>query len=178
MKNYNMPLKILIGGETNIPGWTTMNIDTNSNPDIISDIVELKNVSPNTVSVFYLSHVLEHIRLPQVVPTLSKLYDAMIQNSTLYISVPNLDVIFKLLSDYDLNIMDKINLIRIIYGGQINDYDYHYFGYNFEILSAFLLTCGFTNIRQVDEFNIHLDTSSFRPYKNIPISLNIICNKI
>jgi predicted SAM-dependent methyltransferase len=177
MKNTEKNKLIIIGGNTKIPGWVTMNADPATDPDILSDICELKGIENNSVSVFYLSHVLEHIRFPQVIPTLNKLYKAMNENSSLFISVPDLTTLGNLLHDKDLNNFEKIHVLRMIYGGQISDFDYHYFGYTFEILSAILQTVGFVGIRKVDEFNLHIDTSSFSPYKNTPISLNVVCHK-
>jgi len=174
----NRPLKIIIGGDSSFPDWKTMNADPETNPDILSDITTLSGVEANSVSVFYLSHVLEHIRLPDVLATLSKIYVAMNKHSTLFISVPDLTILNNLLHDTSLDINQKIHVLRMIYGGQVSEYDYHFFGYTYEILDAFLKTTGFSKIRKVKNFSLHNDTSSFAPYKGIPISLNIICHKL
>jgi predicted SAM-dependent methyltransferase len=173
----NKPLKVIIGGDSAIPDWKTMNADPATNPDILSDIVNLSGIESNSVSVFYLSHVLEHIRLTDVLATLSKIYDAMNMNSTLFISVPDLTILNQLLHDKSLDINQKIHVLRMIYGGQISNYDYHFFGYTYEILEAFLKNTGFSKIRKVEDFSLHKDTSNFKPYKGIPISLNVICHK-
>jgi predicted SAM-dependent methyltransferase len=173
----NTPLKVIIGGESAFPDWKSMNADSSTSPDILSDITALSGIDENSVSVFYLSHVLEHIKLTDVLLTLSKIYAAMNKHSTLFISVPDLTVLSQLLQDNELDINQKIHVLRMIYGGQISNYDYHYFGYTYEILEAFLKTTGFTKIRKAKYFSLHKDTSSFTPYKGIPISLNIICHK-
>jgi len=174
MQNF---LKIIIGGEANIPTWKSMNANPELNPDYLSDLIELKGLVDSTVSVFYLSHVLEHIKLPNLLPTLSKMHSKLIDGGTVYISVPDLDCLSKLLSEASLDINQKIHVLRMIYGGQVNEFDYHYFGYNFEILEAFLKNSGFRNIRRVKNFDLFRDTSSFAPYFSRPISLNIICHK-
>lgn len=169
--------RVIIGGSSEIPGWISLNADPSTNPDIISDICELKNIEDNSVSVFYLSHVLEHITLTNVEKTLKKLFVAMTNNGSLYISVPDLEVLGEHLRNKDLGIEQKIHVLRMIYGGQISNFDYHYFGYTFEILNFFLKESGFVNIEKVKSFNLHKDTSEFTPYFGIPISLNIICHK-
>jgi predicted SAM-dependent methyltransferase len=170
--------RVIIGGSSEIPGWITLNADPSTNPDILSDICELKNIEDNSVSVFYLSHVLEHITLSNVEKTLKKLFVAMTNNGSLYISVPDLEVLGEHLRNKDLGIEQKIHVLRMIYGGQISDFDYHYFGYTFEILNYFLKKSGFENIEKVKSFNLHKDTSEFTPYFGVPISLNIICHKL
>jgi predicted SAM-dependent methyltransferase len=177
MSSLNHPLKVIIGGSTDVPGWTSMNADPATKPDILSDISELKGIEPNSVSVFYLSHVLEHIHLPNIVPTLTKLYNGLMDQGKLYISVPDLTVLMHLLHHGELDINQKIHVLRMIYGGQVSNYDFHYFGYTYEILKTFLEHSGFINIQKVDFFGIHKDTSDFSPYFNTPISLNIICQK-
>ena len=177
MPNINSQLKIIVGGSSKIPGWTSINADPSTKPDILSDVTILSGVKSNSVSIFYLSHVFEHIKLLDVLQTLSKIYDALTIDGDLYISVPDLTVLNQLLHDNELDINQKIHVLRMIYGGQVSEYDYHYFGYTFEILQAFLILSGFKNIRKVKYFDLHEDTSSFTPYKGLPISLNVICNK-
>ena len=169
--------RILIGGSTNIPGWITFNADPSTQPDILGDIREIQVIENDSVGVFYLSHVLEHVELSQVLPTLTKLYAALTKHGSLFISVPDLSILTSFLSDAELDINQKLHVLRMIYGGQISRFDYHYFGYTYEILSAFLAAAGFVGIRKVKYLDIHRDTSSFAPYKGIPISLNVVCHK-
>ncbi|WP_146100118.1 hypothetical protein [Limnohabitans sp. TS-CS-82] len=169
--------RVIIGGSSEIPAWTTMNADPSTNPDILSDICDLSQIEENSVSVFYMSHVFEHIPLFKVESTLKKLFTAMTSNSTLYISVPDLSILGKQLESQQLGIQQKIHVLRMIYGGQVSDFDFHYFGYTFEVLSFFLQAAGFHNIRKVKYFNLHKDTSNFSPYFDTTISLNIICHK-
>lgn len=169
--------RVIIGGSSEIPSWITMNADPSTNPDILSDICELNQIEENSISVFYLSHVLEHIPLYKVEKTLNKLFKAMTQHGSLYISVPDLSVLTDHLKDPRLGIQQKIHVLRMIYGGQVSDYDFHYFGYTYELLSYFLSNAGFSKIEKVEQFNLHKDTSEFRPYFDTPISLNVICHK-
>jgi hypothetical protein len=61
----------------------------------------------------------------------------------------------------------------MMFGGQIDDYDFHYIGLNFEILFSYLKIAGFSSASKVDEFNLFSDTSIYKPY-GVPISLNVI----
>ena len=67
--------------------------------------------------------------------------------------------------------------MRMMFGGQIDKYDYHYFGWNFEFLKDYIQDAGFKNMKRVDSFGLFDDTSDFAPYNNVRISLNVIAYK-
>ena len=62
--------------------------------------------------------------------------------------------------------------MRIIYGGQIDKYDFHYFGWNSIFMKQFLTKAGFLKHEKVDGFGLFDDTSNYKPY-GFPVSLNI-----
>ena len=66
--------------------------------------------------------------------------------------------------------------MRMIFGGQIDENDFHYFGWNFQFLSDHLTQTNFTKVEKVNSFSLFEDTSDYKPY-GFPISLNIIAYK-
>ena len=70
----------------------------------------------------------------------------------------------------------KIHVLRMIFGGQTDDYDFHYFGWNFGFLKSALDKTKFIKIEKVINFNLFEDTSNYKPY-GFPVSLNIIAYK-
>ena len=64
----------------------------------------------------------------------------------------------------------------MIFGGQTDQFDFHYFGWSQDFLKSFLLEAGFIEIKRVKSFLLFNDTSDYAPY-GAPISLNIIANK-
>jgi len=66
--------------------------------------------------------------------------------------------------------------MRMIFGGQVDEYDYHYFGWNYEFLSDYLTQANFSEFKRVQSFGLFDDTSDFKPY-GFPISLNVIATK-
>ena len=66
--------------------------------------------------------------------------------------------------------------MRMIFGGQTDEFDYHYFGWNFEFMKNFLEVAGFRNIEKVQSLGLFDDTSDYKPY-GFPISLNVIATK-
>jgi len=64
----------------------------------------------------------------------------------------------------------------MIFGGQKDEYDFHYFGWDFELLSGLLKNVGFKKIEKVRSFSLFDDSSDLAPYGE-PISLNLIAEK-
>jgi hypothetical protein len=83
--------------------------------------------------------------------------------------------------DRNMTLQDRWYLVNVLFGGQQNPLDYHYFGYSEDILSFFLKQFGFCQIKRVGPFNmgfhdqngIFADSSDivFRGYL---LSLNIV----
>ena len=66
--------------------------------------------------------------------------------------------------------------MRMIFGGQEDESDFHYFGWNFRFLSDHLKQTNFSKVEKVNSFDLFEDTSEYKPY-GFPISLNIIAYK-
>ena len=66
--------------------------------------------------------------------------------------------------------------MRMMFGGQTDKYDFHYFGWNILFLKSYLIGAGFKNIEKVKTFSLFEDTSDYAPYGE-PISLNVIAYK-
>jgi len=64
----------------------------------------------------------------------------------------------------------------MMFGGQIDDFDIHYMGWNQEFLFEHLQIAGFSQGTRVESFGLFSDTSDFKPY-GFPISLNVIAIK-
>ena len=93
-----------------------------------------------------------------------------------YVSVPDLEVLCRIFIDKNAPIKVKFHVMRMIFGGQIDKFDYHYFGWNFDFMSAYLEEAGFKKAEKVKTFDIFNDTSSYAPYGPL-ISLNVIAYK-
>jgi hypothetical protein len=64
----------------------------------------------------------------------------------------------------------------MIFGGHVDQYDYHVTGLNEEFLTVFLNSAGYNNISRVNGFGLFNDTSDMK-YKDVPISLNMTARK-
>lgn len=93
-----------------------------------------------------------------------------------YVSVPDMDILCKIFIDPKAPLKVKFHTMRMMFGGQIDDFDFHYFGWNLEFMKEFLTKSGFKKIDRVKSFSLFKDTSDYAPY-GPPISLNLIAYK-
>ena len=173
-----MQRKLLIGGIQKAPGWEVLNIIPGAHVDHVGDAKDLSHYPDNTFTEIYASHVLEHFDYMGVLlSVLKEWYRVLKPGGSIYISIPNLDILAKLfLSRDQLNFNERFHVMRMIFGGHVDQYDYHVVGLNQEFLEFFLTEADFINIRRVDNFSLFNDTSSML-FKGVPISLNMIAEK-
>ncbi|RZL03858.1 MAG: methyltransferase domain-containing protein [Rubrivivax sp.] len=169
-------MKLHIGGREVKEGWKLLNIMPLPGVDYLGDVCDLSQFADNSIDELYASHVLEHISQAKVGPTLKGLHRVLKPGGRLLISVPDLDVLCHAMLNPNLTPDNKFHVMRMIFGGQVDDFDYHYFGWNWTFLTSFLKGAGFSTMEKVEGFGIFTDTSDFKPY-GFPISLNVIATK-
>lgn len=170
--------KLHIGGKTAHPEWEILNAVPAPEVDHIGNANDLSKFPDNTFDAIYASHVLEHFDYKnELQKTLTEWHRVLKAKGTIYISVPDLDILAQLfLLKNQLTIDQRFHVMRMMFGGHVDEYDYHVVGLNFEFLTHFLHQSGFTNIRQVKEFGIFSDTSTLQ-FGGVPISVNVVAEK-
>ena len=93
-----------------------------------------------------------------------------------YVSVPDMDILCKIFLDPKPPIGIKYEVLRMIFGGQMDEFDFHYFGWNMSFIEFFFKETGFKKIERVKSFSLFNDTSEFS-FHGVPISLNVISYK-
>jgi predicted SAM-dependent methyltransferase len=169
-------LKLHIGGKQKREGWKILNIQPGENVDYIGDISNLNQFPEGSCDQVYASHVLEHVRQQDIPQTLAGIYRILEPGGQLLVSVPDWDVLCHLFINPKAPLTVKWHALRIMLGGQIDANDYHYCGFNQELLFKFLQEAGFKNMSRVESFGLFNDTSNFAPY-GFPISLNASATK-
>ena len=154
-----------------------LNIQKNDGVDFIGDISDLSQFEDNSIDEIYASHVVEHINQKNIKKTLSGIHRVLTTNGKFYISVPDMDVLCRIFISKEAPTKVKFHVMRMMFGGQIDEFDFHYFGWNLEFLKDYLSSAGFKKIEKVKFFSIFNDTSNYAPYNEVPISLNIIAYK-
>ncbi len=174
-------MKLNIGGEQKKEGWKILNIQKKEGVDFIGDISDLSQFDESSIDEIYASHIVEHVDQNKIKATLKGIHRILKDNGKFYISVPDMEVLCRIFLAKDAPNKVKFHAMRMMFGGQIDKYDYHYFGWNYEFLKIYLIEAGFKNLERVKSFGLFDDTSDFAPYDNgsgkVPISLNVIAYK-
>jgi predicted SAM-dependent methyltransferase len=167
--------KLHIGGQQPHPEWEILDAIPHPRVTHLGNAKDLSRFADATFAAVYASHVAEHFGYPE--PLLQALREwrrVLAPGGMLYISVPDLDILAELfLLRESLDIHGRFHVMRMMFGGQVDEHDFHHVGLNEEFLRDFLNVAGFTDVQRVDEFGIFDDTSSFA-FNGVPISCNLI----
>lgn len=173
-----MVRKLNIGGEQAHPEWEIFNIQPGEHVDHVGDAQDLSCFADETFDEIYASHILEHFDFNGSLPAVLKhWYRVLKPGGKMYISVPNLEVLCRFFAMKDeFTFKQRLMLMHMMFGGHSSNHDYHYTGFDFDILAHFLANAGFTRMIPVEELGIFEDTSVVC-IKGVPISLNVIVLK-
>jgi len=173
-----MKRKLHIGGQQKVEGWEILNANPGPFVDHICNANDVSRFADATFAEIYASHVVEHLDYKiELESTLKQWLRILEPGGKIYISVPDLDVLAGLILAKDqLTMEERFFVMRMIFGGHIDQYDYHVVGLNAEFLAAFLAQAGYQNIKIVPGFGLFNDTSNML-FKGVAISLNVIAQK-
>ena len=168
-------LRLHIGGKDVRAGWKILNIQAEPGVvDFVGNCCDLSGFGTGTVSAVYASHVLEHVshreELPRAISEIRRVLDS---DGVFLMSVPDMKVLCELFLDETLRFGQRHHVMRILFGGQNDEHDYHRVGLWRDYLVRLLREAGFHTIRQVREFGLFNDASTTVIRKR-PISLNLI----
>lgn len=172
-------LRLHIGGKEVHPDWKILDIEARPEVDFVRDAADLSQFADNSVEQIYASHVLEHFYYNlngELIGVLQEWHRVLKPEGKLLISVPNLKTLCWLYLHPNLEPLERHHLMRIMFGGQVNQYDVHKVGFDFETLGLYLQEVGFQEYEQVSEFHLFNDCSSLRLLDTL-ISLNVIAKK-
>jgi predicted SAM-dependent methyltransferase len=142
----------------------------------VGDMSDLSKFDNESITDVYASHVFEHVKQADVLKTLMDIHRVLCPGGKFYVSVPDLDILCHAFINPAVSPDIKFHVMRMIFGGQTDAHDFHYFGWNQVFMVSFLEQAGFTSFERVTSFGIFEDTSEFMPY-GFPISLNVIATK-
>jgi predicted SAM-dependent methyltransferase len=169
-------MKLHIGGEQKKNGWKILNIQKKDNVDFIGNITDLSQFENNSIEEIYASHVFEHVLQSEVNKTLKGIHRVLVDGGKFYVSVPDMDILCRMFIDPKAPLKVKHHAMIMMFGGQIDKFDIHYFGWNHQLVIDFFGQAGFKKLERVKSFNLFKDTSDYAPYGQ-PISLNVIAIK-
>jgi predicted SAM-dependent methyltransferase len=165
-----------IGGKEPKPGWKILNAMNFEGVDFSGDVRDLSRFPDGCCEKVYASHVMEHIGQRDFATTLTGINRILCKGGEFYFSAPDLETLCRLFLNPELGPAERFHVMRMMFGGQIDDYDFHYIGLTNEFMLDFLRQSGFSSARRVESFGLFDDTSDYKPY-GVPISLNLIAIK-
>lgn len=173
-----MTRRLHIGGEQPHPDWEIFNIQKGPNVDHVGNAKDLSRFEDQAFDELYASHILEHFDYNgPLQEVLKEWYRVLKLEGKLYISVPDMDVLCRFFTMQEkFTFQERCHLMRTMFGGHTDQYDYHYVGLYLDLLSLFLVDAGFQKAQRVKYFGIFKDASMLCA-RNIPLSLNIIAFK-
>ena len=171
-----MKRQLHIGGTQVSPNWELFDIQQGKGVDYVGDAENLKRFPDETFDKVYASHVLEHFDGRIITKVLTEWCRVLKPDGLLYLSVPDMDVICELFLDKALNLKSRIKLLSMIYGGHTDSYDYHYFGFDLQLLVGYLESAGFKGADKTEIFGIFADSSGILLHDKL-ISINVIARK-
>ena len=173
----NRQRKLHIGGIIPRTGWEILNAVPGEHIKHVCDATDLSMFQGNTFFKIYSSHVLEHFDYKKVLDVLQEWKRVLKPRGKIYISVPDLDNLCRMFLFPDLTLTERYHVMRMMFGGHMDKYDYHLQGLNFELLNNFLGGAGFINIQKVTKFDVDFQDTSNMLFHDIPVSVNVIAEK-
>jgi len=170
------PSCLHIGGKEAKAGWKILNIQPADGVDFVGDIQDLSQFRDEMFDVIYNSHVLEHVPQARIARTLTGLHRILKPGGQLMISVPDLETLCKLFTNPTINKLKRFEVMRMMFGGQVDSHDFHLTGLTFEFMQDYLRAAKFKSVTRIDHFGIFNDSSSFT-FCGAPVSLNLIARK-
>ncbi|MEA5417047.1 class I SAM-dependent methyltransferase [Synechococcus sp. BA-132 BA5] len=164
-----------IGGTSAAPGWEVLNANPAPYVDHVGNANDLSRFYDHTFTRVYASHVVEHLDYAnELSMTLAEWRRTLTFGGKLFLSVPDMDVLAQLfLSKEQLSLKERYMVMRMMFGGHVDSYDYHLVGLNQEFLQEFLLSTGYKQIERVHSLGFFRDTSEME-FKGVRISLNMV----
>jgi predicted O-linked N-acetylglucosamine transferase (SPINDLY family)/predicted SAM-dependent methyltransferase len=171
------PRRLHIGGKTAATGWEILNAIAAPGVDHLGNANDLSRFPDGTFDTIYASHVVEHFDYQKELgKTLTEWQRVLKPGGSILVSVPDLEVLAGLLLDKSLTPVERFMVMRMMFGGHMDDYDYHYVGLTEEFLRYYLTGAGFDGIQRVESFGHFEDTSELK-LRGRSISLNVRATK-
>jgi predicted SAM-dependent methyltransferase len=177
VRTASPPLRLHIGGKTRHPDWKIVDTVPGRHVDYVRSCKDLSIFPDASVAEIYASHVLEHLGYQaELAQALSEFHRVLQPGGILRASVPDLTTLCSLFLDLASNARERFEVMRMMFGGQIDTFDFHQVGLDQDFLAGFLASAGFTAIQRVTQFGL-FDDSSRLIFSGRAISLNLVARK-
>jgi predicted O-linked N-acetylglucosamine transferase (SPINDLY family)/predicted SAM-dependent methyltransferase len=170
-------LRLHIGGKEKKDGWKILNIQPGPDVDYVGSCAELGQFADGSVQQIYASHVLEHLGYREQLPrALAEFHRVLAPGGSARISVPDFEMLCRLFLDPRLAAGERLAVMRMAFGGQMDEHDFHHVGLSYEILAKELAAAGFARVERVTDPGPFNDDSRIE-YRGEKISLDVVATK-
>lgn len=147
-------IKLVIGAGTRLePGFKHHDVQALPGIDYVCEFYDLpKHIENGTVKEIHMTHVLEHFPMKDVPRVLEVLHNLLCDGGTVYIEVPN----FEWHAQQILYDPTNRKIVEYAYGGQHNEWDFHYNGFTPDIIMDDFIRNGFKVERMEPNSSIEL----------------------
>jgi predicted SAM-dependent methyltransferase len=163
-----------LGGQVRRAGWTVVNAVAGPHVDHVGDIRDLSQFGDATYDMVYASHIIEHLPygsdLGRVLQDVARL---LRPGGRFFVSVPNMVTLCELFVHPKIRPDLRFTLMRMMFGGQTDAFDFHYVGLWDQYLTSLLFGAGFGEVFRVRKFGIFDDTSNLEFLGRL-VSLNLV----
>ena len=131
-------------GTRKLPGYTSVDIRPEVEPDIVADIETMEGFKNASAEIIYAAHVLEHIPRTHVITVLEEWRRVLKPGGILRLSVPDFMVLA------ELYLYEGVSMWRItgpLHGRQDYVANTHFVSFDYEYLAWMLGVAGYHNIR-------------------------------
>lgn len=136
------PIRLIVGAnDRQVEGYIHHDVLPLPGIDIVCEFWDLpKHVEAGSCEEIQVTHVLEHFPMKRTVEVLELLYDLLQDGGELYVEVPN----FHWHAEMILQNPRDRQIVEYAFGGQVDQWDFHYNGFTPEILEEDLIMAGFS----------------------------------
>lgn len=169
--------RLHIGGKHRQEGWEVLNAVAGPYVDHLGDARNLSRFEDGAFSTVYASHVLEHFDYKdEIIAVLREWRRVLRPGGSLYVSVPDFECLCRLYLTPGIQSVQRFEIMRMMFGAHVDDYDYHKAGIDQAFLEHCLAAAGFVSSLRVGSFNLFYDDSEFEAF-GTRISLNMVARR-
>lgn len=166
-------MKLNIGGSTPATGWKNMHPSETVSADYKGDFGDLGQFEDASIETLYSCHLLQRLGYKEELPqALAECFRVLKPGGELMVSVPDMVALCVLFVHEKITPDHQWHLMRIMFGGEVDDDDYNATGFTADFLGSFLTEAGFQDIKCVEDFGLFED-ASLEKLNNLSVSLNM-----
>ena len=168
--------KLVIGRSSAADGWELFYDEEKVGVDYVGDMAKLERFCDESYSRIYCDHIVQRLPLSDIPGYIHDLHRMLAPGGELYLSVPNMDALNWLLTGPHWTTPEKFELMRFLFGKQVDQYDFNKAGLSHDLMMAYLKNAGFSEVSRVASFE-QFENSNLLINNAVSISLNLIAYK-